>query len=298
MKRLVIGTRGSKLALRQTEMVAAEISKKLADQIEGVDIEIIKTRGDRFLDLSLTSQPDKGLFTREIEEKLLDGSIDLAVHSLKDLPIECQKGTRIGAYLQRAATSDVVIGKLPLEQLEHGDFVGTSSKRRAFQLQIHYPHLQFKEIRGNVETRIAKLDAGEYDAIIMAEAGIRRLGLENRIVETLSERLVVPAPGQGAIAIHIRENDEDLHRLLQKINDPKTQFEVEWERSLLGSLGGGCAMPLGCVCHKSDSQYRALAFFSSEKGDQHVYVDTSFEKQDAQKELQNTVEQLKKIGVR
>lgn len=295
MRQIVIGTRGSRLALKQTEMVESEIRQKLSDCISDIDVQIIKTRGDRFLDMSLTSQLEKGLFTREIEDALLNKSIDMAIHSLKDLPIECAPGTTVGAYLSRAQTPDVVIGTKTLDELPDGAIVGTSSKRRSYQLRIHYPHLNFREIRGNVETRIAKLDAGAYDAIIMAQAGIDRLGLENRVVQIIPENIVVPAPGQAAIAIHVRADDKELLEILQRINDAQTQFEVEWERNLLQSLGGGCAIPLGCVCHKKGVENQLLAFYSTENGDQYTYIDTTFADSESDAVLQKTKDQFEQI---
>ncbi len=296
MRKFVIGTRGSKLALRQTEMVAEALAAVLPHGANDIAVEIIKTRGDKFLELSLTSQPDKGLFTREIEAKLLDGSIDMAVHSLKDLPVECVTGTTIGAYLPRAHTADVLIGKCNLNELPHGAVIGTSSRRRMYQLRMRYPHLQFKEIRGNVETRIAKTDAGEYDAIIMAQAGMERLGLGHRIREIIAEEVVVPAPGQAAIAIHVRQDDTELLNLLQDIDHADTRYEVELERELLQSLGGGCAMPFGCVCHRKNATNHLLAFFANEDGTLHTSINTNFEDADRESAVQAMISQLKTIA--
>ncbi len=295
MRKIIIGTRGSQLALRQTEMVAKLIVEKLSHEISEVQIEIIKTKGDKFLDLSLTSQPDKGLFTKEIEERLLAGEIDLAVHSLKDLPVQCTEGTVIGAYLPRAATADVVIGKKKLADLPYGAVVGTCSKRRTYQLQLHYPHLYFREIRGNVETRIRKVEEGLYDAIIMARAGIDRLGLTDSVVETLSEDIVVPAPGQAAIAVHVRDTDTTLKDLLLQIDHTPTRFEVEHERMLLGALGGGCAQPLGCVCHRGMYEHELRAFFSTEDATKHIYVHKTFTDDTAATTMAEIISELKTL---
>lgn len=292
MSKIVIGTRGSKLALYQADQVARALSAILPEGEEGIEVKIIRTRGDKFLELSLTNQPDKGLFTREIEQQLREGTIDMAVHSLKDLPVDDAPGLAVGAYLPRAETADVVIGRQPLSALPPHSVVGTSSRRRAFQLRLQYPDLQFRDIRGNVETRIAKTDAGEYDAIVMAKAGIVRLGLEERIVETLSESVVVPAPGQAAIAVQVRNDDEKMSRLMQQIDHSATRLEVETERRLLKSLGGGCALPFGCVCKLQGERIRLKAFFADDQGLRHCFTDTSFAVDDRWQAIKALTERL------
>lgn len=292
MSKIVIGTRGSKLALYQAEQVARALSAVLPEGKEGIEVKIIRTRGDKFLELSLTNQPDKGLFTREIEQQLREGTIDMAVHSLKDLPVDDAPGLAVGAYLPRAETADVVIGRQPLSALPPHSVVGTSSRRRAFQLRLQYPDLQFRDIRGNVETRIAKTDAGEYDAIVMAKAGIVRLGLEERIVETLPESVVVPAPGQAAIAVQVRNDDEKMSRLMQQIDHSATRLEVETERRLLKSLGGGCALPFGCVCKLQGERICLKAFFADDQGLRHCFTDTSFAVDDRRQAIKALTERL------
>ena len=244
----IIGTRGSKLALAQAEQVKRELL--LAYPELKVELRIIKTKGDKRLDLSLNASGDKGLFTKELEEALFAGEIDCAVHSLKDLPVELCSGTSLGAILRREQVNDVLISVRykSLAELPDGAIVGTSSPRRAAQLLEQRSDLDIREIRGNVDTRLAKLDNGEYDAIVMAYAGLKRLGLEERITQILPEVQMVPAPGQGAIAVQIKSDREDYKELLKPLHHDYTTRCVEVERYILSKIGGGCAVPFGCNC--------------------------------------------------
>ena len=244
----IIGTRGSKLALAQAEQVKRELL--LAYPELKVELRIIKTKGDKRLDLSLNASGDKGLFTKELEEALFAGEIDCAVHSLKDLPVELCSGTSLGAILRREQVNDVLISVRykSLAELPNGAIVGTSSPRRAAQLLEQRSDLDIREIRGNVDTRLAKLDNGEYDAIVMAYAGLKRLGLEERITQVLPEVQMVPAPGQGAIAVQIKSDREDYKELLKPLHHDYTARCVEGERYILSKIGGGCAVPFGCNC--------------------------------------------------
>lgn len=244
----IIGTRGSKLALAQAEQVKRELL--LAYPELKVELRIIKTKGDKRLDLSLNASGDKGLFTKELEEALFAGEIDCAVHSLKDLPVELCSGTSFGAILRREQVNDVLISVRykSLAELPNGAIVGTSSPRRAAQLLEQRSDLDIREIRGNVDTRLAKLDNGEYDAIVMAYAGLKRLGLEERITQILPEVQMVPAPGQGAIAVQIKSDREDYKELLKLLHHDYTARCVEVERYILSKIGGGCAVPFGCNC--------------------------------------------------
>lgn len=244
----IIGTRGSKLALAQAEQVKAELL--IAHPHLEIELRIIKTKGDKRLDLSLDASGDKGLFTKELEEALRAGEIDCAVHSLKDLPVELSEGTCLGAILKREQVNDVLISTRykSLSDLPHGAIVGTSSPRRMAQLLEQRPDLDIREIRGNVDTRLAKLQQGEYDAIIMAYAGLKRLGLESHITQVFSEVEMVPAPGQAAIAVQVLSGREDLKTLLKPLHHDETARCVEVEREMLNRLGGGCAVPFGCNC--------------------------------------------------
>lgn len=247
MKKLIIGTRGSKLALWQSEHVA-QLIRTHHPHID-VQLHIIKTQGDKRLDLSLDASGDKGLFTKEIEYALLRGDIHLAVHSLKDLPVDDVEGTRIGAILPREDPRDVLLGTDSLHSLKPHSVVGTSSPRRAKQLLALRSDLNIKPIRGNLDSRIAQLDSGKYDAIVMAAAGLKRLGWEQRIDRYLSTDEMVSAPGQGAIAVQIRAIDvEPLASILRPLHCEATALATDTERQLLKALGGGCALPFGCYC--------------------------------------------------
>lgn len=293
MKRIIIGTRGSCLALYQTELVKTALER--LDSSLSVEVRIIKTKGDKFLQLALDASGDKGLFTRELEHELLTGGIDLAVHSLKDLPVDMVAGTKIGAILPREATEDVLLGAYTLDTLPTGAIVGTSSRRRVEQLRRYRSDLQFHPIRGNVETRIAKMKSGEYHAIVMALAGIRRLGLEEEVSQVLDEEIVVPAPGQAAIAVHQRADRDDLGELLAQINCTRTESEVNLERSLLKRLGGGCALPLGAVCHLGEETSTLSAFYASPDAQKHLYRRIEWQGSLRQEQLDLLIDELKHL---
>lgn len=260
MKKLIIGTRGSQLALAQ----ARETEQRLKATFPDLETElcIIKTQGDRRLDLALDASGDKGLFTSELEKALLSGEIDLAVHSLKDLPVDSAPGTTLSAILPREEGADALLGRCRLTELRSGAVVGTSSPRRVAQLRAIRPDLVFRPIRGNVETRIAKMHSGEYDAIVMAVAGLKRLGLEAEIAEVLDYHVVTPAPGQAAIALQQRLGDAETEAILSRLDCPYTRLAVETERAVLSGLSGGCAMPLGVHCLVGgDGAWRMYAFY-------------------------------------
>lgn len=261
---LTIGSRGSQLALWQANFIAQRLnSLQIASEIK-----IIKTTGDHLQTMSLTQAGGKGLFTKEIEEALLSGTIDLAVHSLKDLPTESPAGLMIAAIPEREDPRDALVG-LPLAQLFEGARVGTSSGRRASQLRVLHPGLQIQPIRGNVDTRLRKLKEGQFDAIMLAAAGLRRLGLSDEIAEVLSPRQICPAPGQGALAVQTRENDPaaETCRLLDHL---PTRRAVVCERAVLASLGGGCQLPLGAFAEMNGELLQLTAVASSLDGVQHL----------------------------
>lgn len=236
---LVIGSRGSQLALWQARWIAA----RLAEAGLETHIEIIKTTGDKITDVPLAKVGTKGLFTKEIEEALLDGRIDLAVHSLKDLPTELPAGLTIAAIPPREDARDAMVGAR-LSDLPAGAVVGTSSLRRAAQLRAVRPDLAIESIRGNLDTRVRKLDEGQYHAIVLAAAGLTRLGWAHRIAETLSPELMCPAVGQGALAVETRETG-DGYAACAVLDDPAARAAVTAERAVLASLGGGCQVPIG-----------------------------------------------------
>ena len=247
MRTIRLGTRGSKLALRQAELAADALQAAVAGI--AVDLCIIKTTGDTILDSPLAAIGDKGLFTKEIEQALLDNSIDMAVHSCKDLPSELAPGLVIGAVLPRENPCDVLLSSAghTFENLPQSARIGTSSLRRTAQLKSLRPDLVVLPLRGNVETRIRKMQTEGLDAIVLACAGIARLGLMEKVTQLLSADLMLPSPGQGAIAIEARADNTEILELLAKTNDAKTSCEVRAERAFLLRLHGGCQVPVGCL---------------------------------------------------
>ncbi len=243
MNKIRIGTRGSKLALYQANLVQSKLNNAYPDLV--VEINIIQTKGDKILDVALSKIGDKGFFTKEIQDSLYNNEVDIAVHSLKDLPTELPKGSKVGAILKRVNHQDVLVsvGGKKLADFTAEDKIATSSLRRKSQLLAANPHLNVVEIRGNVDTRIRKMHEGHCDGIIMAAAGIERLGLQEHITEYLNEEQMLTAPGQGAIAIEIREEDKEIERLLQVLADDKTTACVTAERAFLNTLEGGCQIP-------------------------------------------------------
>ncbi len=260
MASLTIGTRGSPLALCQARWVAAQ----LAARGTSASIRVIKTTGDQDAKVPLAAlgaqRGVKGVFTKEIEDALIAGEIDLAVHSLKDLPTEIDERLALGCVPARADPRDALLGRR-LAELRPGDRVGTGSLRRAEQLRALVPGVEIAGVRGNVDTRIRKLRSGQYDAIILAAAGLERLGLLDEAAELLAPAQMVPAIGQGALGIEIRAGNLRVAEALAAIHDLPTASEVAAERSLLRALGGGCDVPLGghATCGASGVTLRAAA---------------------------------------
>ena len=244
-KRLVIGTRGSKLALWQAKFIAAAIREEHPETV--IVTKIIQTTGDRMQNIALSKIGGKGLFTKEIEEAMMAGEIDLAVHSLKDVPTELPAGLELAVITKRENPGDALVSTEydSLATLPFKAKVGTSSLRRGAQLLHTRPDLQIIPLRGNVDTRLAKLDAGEMDAIVLAVAGLKRLGLSCRIQEILSHEVCLPAVGQGALALEIRENDEQTRSIIDFLDDSSTRIAVEAERAFLAELEGNCQVPFG-----------------------------------------------------
>jgi len=237
---IVLGSRGSKLALWQANHIALRLAALGAQ----TRIEIIKTTGDKILDVPLAKVGGKGLFTKEIEEALLDGTIDLAVHSLKDVPSELPGGLTLAAIPEREDPRDAIVGS-SLAGLKPGARIGTSSLRRAAQLHALGRGLIAESLRGNVDTRLRKLDRGQFDAIVLASAGLRRLGWAGRIREIIPVEIMCPAVGQGALAIETRDDGGAAHRLVQQLDHPPSRIAVTAERALLATLNGGCQVPIG-----------------------------------------------------
>jgi len=240
---LRIGSRGSQLALWQ----ANHISALLRECGYEIEIEIIHTTGDKITDVALAKVGTKGMFTKEIEEALAAGSVDLAVHSLKDLPTELPKGFEIAAITERQDPRDAFcsLHYASFQELPQGARVGTSSLRRQAQLKAVRPDLDIHPLRGNVDTRLRKLEQEEYDAIILASAGLKRLGKTQLVKQIIPAEIMCPAAGQGALGIEIREGDTTTRDLLAFLNDPAARAATTCERALLNSLGGGCQVPIG-----------------------------------------------------
>ncbi len=246
MAKLKIGTRGSQLALAQAHETRARLMKAHGWSEDDVEIIIIRTTGDMIRDRPLAEIGGKGLFTKEIEEALLDGRIDLAVHSMKDVPAILPGGLLISTYLPREDNRDAFISHVAasIDDLPRGAKVGTSSVRRAAQLLARRPDLEITGFRGNVGTRLDKLAAGEVDATFLACAGLNRLGLADRITQAVPPEIMLPAVAQGAIGIEIRENDADTRALLDPLDDEDTRTAVAAERGFLAELEGSCRTPL------------------------------------------------------
>lgn len=245
MRKLMVGSRASRLALIQTESVVA-ILKKANPGLE-INISKVVTRGDHDHSTSLDQMEGAGIFVKELEEALLDGRIDLAVHSLKDVPSEVPKGLCLLAVTERLDPRDVLVAKTKLDKLPSGARIGAGSSRRAVQLSQYRPDLEVCSIRGNVDTRLKKVSSEEFDGVILAAAGLLRLGWEDRITEYLPLEYFLPAVGQGALVIEARAADEDIAKIVSSINHLSTWQSVTAERSFLCALGGGCRAPIAAL---------------------------------------------------
>jgi hydroxymethylbilane synthase len=261
---LVIASRGSQLALWQAHWV----ERQLTAAGHACRIEIIKTTGDKITDVPLAKVGSKGLFTKEIEEALLDGRADLAVHSLKDLPTELPEGLVLAAVPEREDARDAVIGKR-LADLPHGARVGTSSLRRSAQLRKLRPDLNIESVRGNLDTRLRKLDEGQYDAILLAAAGLKRLGWADRIAEILPAGVMCSAVGQGALAIETRAGGPGFEAC-SALDHAATHAAVTAERGVLAALGGGCQVPIGAYATVDGGTLRLLGVVASPDGSEII----------------------------
>jgi hydroxymethylbilane synthase len=290
MKRLIIGTRGSDLALWQANF----IKDKLAGIGIEADLKIIKTQGDKILNLRLDKLEGKGFFTKELEDELLTGKIDLAVHSHKDLPTVHPVGLTIAAVPEREDAAELLlilkdcVDVTQKLSLKTGAMVGTSSNRRKAQMLAIRTDLNIEDLRGNVPTRIQKLRDEKYDAILLAKAGVSRLGIDlsEFHVEVLDTTELIPAPAQGALAIQIRENDTELFTLFQQIHHADTAAEISVERKVLNIFEGGCHMPLGCYCKKENGKYE---IWTSKAADAEDFPDRVFMRVD---HLEGVAEQI------
>jgi hydroxymethylbilane synthase len=266
IEKINIGTRSSKLALWQAHQVK-EALINIYPQIV-VNIIPIKTKGDAVLDVALSKIGDKGLFTREIENALLKGQIDIAVHSLKDLPTILPAGLTLGGVLPRGEVRDVLVsrGRRKLKDMNPGDRIGTSSLRRQAQILHYNPELKVVDIRGNVNTRLRKMHEGHCDALVMAGAGFIRLGLESEITEYLDADIMLPAVSQGAVAMEIRDHDAKVAQIVSKITDETTLLTTSAERTFLHTIEGGCQIPVGCFSEIKDHRISLTGMVASVDG--------------------------------
>ncbi|NOK61187.1 MAG: hydroxymethylbilane synthase [Chloroflexi bacterium AL-W] len=263
---LTIGTRRSKLALAQTDMVREALCE--AHPGLQVAVEHITTKGDIILDRPLNEIGDKGLFVTEIEEAMRNEKIDLAVHSAKDLPSELPPDMALAAFPKRADPRDALLSRdnLSLSELPHGAVVGTSSLRRACQLRHLRPDLQIRDLRGNVDTRLRKLHEGQYDAIVLAAAGLIRLGLHDEITQFLEPDVMVPAVSQGVLGIEVRANDERTAAFLALLDDPVSRLMATTERAFLARIGGGCQVPIGAYARVEDETITLIGLIGANDG--------------------------------
>lgn len=265
-RRLTVGTRGSKLALCQTEQVKERLMRAFPNlQLE---IRIYKTLGDRCPDLNLLDHQGKGVFCTELEQALVMNEIDLAVHSVKDLPGKLPEGLVLAGFLERSDPREALVARdgLKLSELPPGAVIGSSSIRRVAQLRQLRPDLKFQPIRGNVETRLRKVFDGQYDATVLAMAGLRRLGLEIHVTQVFEVDELIPAPGQGCIGVEIRESDRELGELLSRITHHPTAASVRAERAFLGRIGGNCRSPYGAYGFWNEGLIELTGLYGSSAG--------------------------------
>lgn len=295
---LRIASRGSELALWQSRAVEAALRAR--DPSLDVRIDVIRTTGDRIQDVPLAKIGDKGLFTKELDHALLDGDADLAVHSLKDVPTRLPDGLVLAAVTEREDPRDVVLlapGRTGgLDALEPGARVGTSSLRRRAQLQALRPDLEVLDLRGNLNTRLAKLDRGDYDAIILAAAGVKRLGWHDRIAESLDPDRWLPAVGQGALAVVCRADRQDVVDLLRTLHDPETAACTAAERALLRALEGGCQIPIGALGRVEGSLVVLDGLVADTDGSRILRVQESGSVDDAESVGRRAADELLKRG--
>lgn len=264
-KKITIGTRGSMLALWQANWVKSEL-----ERVHGLEVElnIIKTTGDKITDVPLSQVGGKGLFVKEIEEALLDGRVDLAVHSMKDVPTDFPEGLALRCITKREDPRDALISRegKRLSELTKGAKIGTSSLRRRSQLLAKRPNLEITDLRGNLDTRIRKLEEGVYDAIILAGAGLNRLGWSEKITELIDPDIMLPAIGQGALGIETRIDDGATNELVAFFDDPNTSDAVKGERALLKELEGGCQVPIAAYGTVKDMHLKLKGLVASVDG--------------------------------
>ena len=291
-----IGTRGSKLALYQAYRVKDELEQKFPKK--RFEIVVIKTKGDKILDVPLSKIGDKGLFTKELEVAMFNDEIDMAVHSLKDLPTIFPEGTKLGAVLERGTVNDALVSKdhLKLSELTSEHTIATSSLRRKAQLLRLNPDFNIVEIRGNVNTRIRKMNEGYCDAMIMAGAGLQRLEMDEAITEILDPETMIPACGQGAIAIEIKDNDPEIEAIIAQINHKETMITSSAERVFLNTLEGGCQIPVGSTCKVEGDKVKFTGFVASINGSDFLKETVSGPVENANEIAKNLANKLFNAG--
>lgn len=270
--KIKVGTRGSKLALTQTNHVIDML--KAAHPKLDADVVIIKTKGDKILDKPLDQIGDKGLFVKEIEVALLDGRIDMAVHSMKDMPTDQPDGLVIVAPPKREDPRDALVlkpGLKGLDEIQNTGRIGTGAIRRISQILKHRPDLKFEPIRGNVETRMKKIETENLDGVVLAAAGLKRLGLGDRITQVLDYDVVLPSPAQGILAIECRENDANMLALLKTIADEEAGIQADAERTFLEAVDGGCHIPVGAYCHVRENDVKLDTMLGKPDGSKLYY---------------------------
>ena len=296
MRVIRVGTRGSRLALAQTGMIARRI-EELHPGL-GIETVTIKTTGDARQNVPFAAVGTKGMFVKEIEEALLAGSIDFAVHSMKDMPGELAEGLALAATPEREDARDAFVGSAPaLADLQSSARVGTSSLRRRAQLLRARPDIEVDELRGNIDTRLRKLDEGSYDAIILASAGLERLGMADRIRQRLPIEQFVPAPGQGVLALEIRRDDSEMAALLDPLNDADTLDAVRAERAFQAALNVGCAYPVGGHAIIQEEQIRFLAMIGAPDGTAHAQIEMSGDRAAAEELGRSAARELLQSGL-
>ncbi len=285
--KVIVGSRGSKLALTQTNWVIDKI--KNANPHVEVELKVIKTKGDKIQNVALDKIGDKGIFVKEIEQELLEGKIDIAIHSMKDMPSIVPEGLKFSYVPEREDFRDVIIlkeGYNSLKDLPQGAKIGTGSKRRKYQLLKYRPDLDIIPIRGNIDTRIRKIEEENLHGVVLAAAGINRLGMENKInnkVFYVDEDIILPAPAQGILAIEIRENDHRIEELLKPIHHEESKIQAEAERGFLEAIDGSCHIPVGALCTVNEEEISIDGLFGLEDGSVMVRKTVKGRKEEARR---------------
>ena len=265
--KIIVGTRGSKLAVTQTNWVIDKLKEK-NPSVE-FEVKIIKTKGDIIQNVSLDKIGDKGLFVKEIEQQLIDGEIDMAVHSMKDMPSSLPNGLKFAGIPKREDPRDVLIlkeGYSSIEDLPQGATIGTGSKRRKYQLLKHRPDLEIVPIRGNIETRIKKIETEKLDGVVLAASGLRRAGLDDKIDYYIPTDIMLPAPAQGILALEIREDDKETEKIIDSIKDDITKIQIDAERGFLIGVNGSCHIPMGAYCEIEGEKITLTGLYGDGEG--------------------------------